>query len=92
MSIFFGMKLDKNRRNILSRRKGHFFWEKMKLWKFTKSLSRRKGHFFGKISNARLWAVIPQKPTRPRREGVHTPYPDPYIPLISAINGSIFSL
>lgn len=71
MPIFFGMKLDKNRRNILS---------------------RRKVHFFGKISNARLWAVIPQNPSSPREEGVHTPYPDPHIPLISAINGSIFSL
>ena len=91
MPIFFGMKLDKNRRNILSRRKGHFFG-KMKLWKFTKSLSRRKVNFFGKIFNARLWAVIPQGPARPRGEGVHTPYPDPHIPHISAINGSIFSL
>lgn len=71
MLIFFGMKLDKNRRNILS---------------------RRKVHFFGKISNARLWAIIPQGPASPRGEGVHTPYPDPYMPHISPINGSIFSL
>ena len=92
MSIFFGMKLDKNRRNILSRRKGHFFGGKMKLWKFTKSLSRRKVNFFGKISNARLWAVIPQGPASPREEGVHTPYPHPYMPHIIPINGSIFSL
>ena len=79
MSIFFGMKLDKNLRNILSRRKVNFF--EMKLGKNRRNiLSRGKGHFFGKISNARLWAVIPQLPSSPRGEGVHTPLPLPLYP------------
>ena len=44
------MKLDKNRRNMPSRRKVNFFWGGgMKLWKFTKSLSRRKVNFLGKF-------------------------------------------
>ena len=46
--FFFGMKLDKNRRNMPSRRKVNFLG-KMKLWKFTKSLSRRKVNFLGKF-------------------------------------------
>ena len=75
----------------LSRRKVNFF--EMKLDKNRRNiLSRRKVNFFGKIFNARLWAIIPQGPARPRGEGVHTPYPDPHMPHISPINGSIFSL
>ena len=54
MSIFFGMKLDKNHRNILSRRKVNFF--EMKLDKNRRNiLSRRKGHFFWENEIAEIY-------------------------------------